>query len=280
VDPLGFHITFRLLPDRNIAPSPAARRLLARTIAKVARPFPVLAFRWADTHGHVLVVCTREVAGELARRIEIALQHALKPGVPFAPAFFTPIADLHHLRSAFAYILKQDDRHGFANDPCHEASNLVDLLRGRVVAVWTREHVIEHLPRTKRSDLLAIARWDGAPGATYEGLADAAAAAVALPNVDGNRADAVRARRAAIEVGSSLPTRELARLLGMTSQGIRRLRRAPVDADVVRAVHLQLGLRARPVVDPLADNEPVPNETFDPTSLRASSPEAQRTGHE
>jgi hypothetical protein len=271
VDPLGFHITLRLAPDRNIAPSPEARRLLARTIATVARPFPVLAFRWADTHGHVLAVCTRRVAGELARRIEIALQHSLKPGVPFAAAHFTPIVDLAHLRSAFLYILGQDERHGLGNDPFHEASNLPDLLGARTIAAWTRAHVRELIARLKRSDLLMIARWAGAPGTATgacDALVDAAAAAVGIPNLEGNHADAVRARRAAIEVASAATSSELARMLGMTPQGIRRLRRVPADPEVVRAVQLQLGLRARVVADSLLGKEVAANEMFGGRPLR------------
>lgn len=271
VDPLGFHITLRLVPDRNIAPSSEARRLLARTIAAVARPFPVLAFRWADTHGHVLAVCTRAVAGELARRIEIALQHALRPGVPFARAHFTPIMDLAHLRSAFLYILRQDERHGLGNDPFHEASNLLDLLGARLIAGWMRAHVREYISRLKRADLLVIAGWDGAPATAPRleaAVLDAAAAALALPNVDGNGADAVRARRAVIELFPSASTRDIARLLAMTPQGIRRLRRTAPDPDVVSAIQLQLGLRGRLVTDPVLGKQRPANEMFDGTSLR------------
>ena len=78
VESIAWHLTFRLEVDRDIAPSSAERRILART---VARPFPMLAFRSADKHGHVLTMGGRRRAAELARRIEIALQKALKPGV-------------------------------------------------------------------------------------------------------------------------------------------------------------------------------------------------------
>ncbi len=251
MEPLGYHLTFRLAVDRSLTASPEARRLLARTILTVARPFPMLAFRWADTHGHVLVVGDRRSAGELARRIEIALQKVMAPGVRFAPAHFTPVYDLKHLRRAFFYVLGQDEHHGLGNDPLHEASNLPDLLGARTIGLWTARHVREHLARIKRADLLAIAGWRDDVDGLLDPLADAAAAAVALPHLQSNTPDARRARRAAVEVGGSLPAATLAELLEMTPQAIGRLRRRPADAATVRAVRAQLAARAIPRAEPL-----------------------------
>ena len=74
-----------LREDRVIAVDLAARRTLARTVLKAGRSRGLLAFRAADTHLHLQVACGRPEAGELARRLEIALVRALRLAVGFAP---------------------------------------------------------------------------------------------------------------------------------------------------------------------------------------------------
>jgi hypothetical protein len=78
----------------------------------------MLAFRWADTARSRADDGDRRRAAELARRIEIALQKALKPGVGFARVHFTPVFDVRHLKTAFFYVLGQDRHHGLSNDRC------------------------------------------------------------------------------------------------------------------------------------------------------------------
>jgi hypothetical protein len=247
VEPIAWHLTFRLEVDRDIAPSSAQRRILARTVSRVARPFPMLAFRWADTHGHVLTMGDRRRAAELARRIEIALQKALKPGVGFARVHFTPVYDVRHLKTAFFYVLGQDRHHGLNNDPLHEASNLPDLLGVRTLAVWTAANVKKYLPRVKREHLLAIAGCSDEAAPQLTDLADAAAAAVGLSDLKGNTVGARRARRAAVEVGDALSNSALAGMLGLSRQGVGRIRKRPAHAITVDAVRGQLRVRAASV---------------------------------
>jgi hypothetical protein len=244
VEPIAWHLTFRLEVDRDIAPSSAERRILARTVSRVARPFPMLAFRWADTHGHVLTMGDRRRAAELARRIEIALQKALKPGVGFARVHFTPVYDVRHLKTAFFYVLGQDRHHGLSNDPLHEASNLPDLLGVRTLAIWTAVHVKKYLPRVKREHLLAVAGWSDDAVPALDGLADAAAAAVGLSDLKSNTVGARRARRAAVEVGAALSNTALGGMLGLSRQAVGRLRKRPVHGGTVDAVRGQLMARA------------------------------------
>src|SRR5687767_10756998 len=54
VSVLGYHVILRLGDDRVIAPSRGERRRFARKLAALAREFPVLAWKLADTHLHVV----------------------------------------------------------------------------------------------------------------------------------------------------------------------------------------------------------------------------------
>jgi hypothetical protein len=75
-------------------------------------------------------------------------------------------------------------------------------------------------------------------------LADAAAAALALPDLRGCRREVVATRRALVQVAARVPTGELAAQLGIAAFSVRRLRAERVDARLVRAVTLQARLRA------------------------------------
>jgi hypothetical protein len=245
-DPLGFHITLRLEGDRNLAPTTEARRLFARTVLTVARPFVLLACRWTDTHGHLEMLGTRKEAGELARRVQIALQHALRPGAPFLPAHFTPMYTLAHVKSTFRYIMGQREHHELTIDPRHDASNAPDLLGARTTGLWTAVHVRRHDARLKREHILEALAMDDPDlvvDPPADGLADAAAAAVCLPELD-NSAVGVAARIGAVHVAGDRTTAEIADLLGLSQRSIRRFRASPADPAVVRAIRQQLAMRA------------------------------------
>jgi hypothetical protein len=74
-------------------------------------------------------------------------------------------------------------------------------------------------------------------------LAQAAAAALALPDLQGQHRDALRARRAAVACAASLSTNEIAELLGMHPRAVQRLRVQAAEPELVTAVDLQLRLR-------------------------------------
>jgi hypothetical protein len=252
MEPIGYHITLRLEEDRPIATSPAERRLLARTVLTVARPFRLLAFRWADTHGHFLCIGDRATCAELARRIEIAFQVHFEPGVRFARPRFKPVFNLWHLQEAAFYIWRQDKRHAFGNDPHHDASNVPDLLGARVCGIWTANIVREYLARIGRDELLDAAGWTVLGEGSPEFLVDACLGAACLPELNGRTAEVVAARRAAVV---ALPERTsiLAGALGVTKQAIRKLRKAETNPFLVRAIQMQLRIHSRPARDKLLD---------------------------
>jgi hypothetical protein len=244
---LGQHIILRLEDDRVIAPTAAARRILARAVLEVARPHCPLAFNGVDTHLHLETAGSGAQASELARRLKLSLVPRLGLEVGFAPARIKPILDQHHLRRTFAYILRQHDHHGYDEDPHHDASNLPDLLGLRLVGGYTAANVRSLLPRVRRADLLAalgLSSLESPAEIPLALLADAAAAAAALPALTGRSVEVVEARRAAVHVaGDHHDSSALARALGCSPRTIRRLRSEPALEPLTRAVALQLHLR-------------------------------------
>ncbi len=249
---LGFHINIGLLDGRVIGSTTAAHRILARTVLTVDSPFPLLVFRAADTHLHIVSSASRRRAGAWVGSLCTALRCRLGLPVRFAPPHFEPIVDQRHLYNSFRYALRQSERHGFRLDPTMEASNLPDLLGMRLVGQDTVARVAQLLPRIRPAELASLLgvrlpQLLQGPIATDAPhlLVDAAAAAVALPDLSGQGADAVAARRAAVAlVDSSLPTARLAGLLEVTPRAVRRLRQRSADPRLVVAIGRQLRLRA------------------------------------
>lgn len=252
MQPLGFHITMRLRCSAVLAAEATAQRRLALALLKAARPFELLAFRAADDHLHLLTSASREDAGELARRVQIALVNTLRPPSGFQPAWLEPVVDGRHLRRAFLYVLRQDQKHGFAHDPFAEASNLPDLLGLRVPGIWTAALVRRRLPRVGRPDLLPLI---GAPdldereldfaALAEASLAQATLAATAGADLRSRDPLQVQARAAAVRLAEGkLGTAALAAALGITARTVQRLREQPVEPRVLKAVEGQLRLRA------------------------------------
>lgn len=241
--PLAFHLVLRLQDDRVFAPSPAARRRLARVLARLAEAFPLLAWRIVDTHLHVLGLLAEAQVAELVRRLRISVAHQ-HPGVPLLLARRIPIANQWHLGECFAYVLRQDKHHDVGSDPLQEGSCLPDLLGMRTLGATVAGRVREHLPRVRREHLLphlGVPALDEAAAAEH--LAEAACAAFALPDLRGRDADVVTARRAAAHAARELGAGPVAAALGLSARGARKLLAEP-PPDGVRAVRLQMGLRA------------------------------------
>jgi hypothetical protein len=159
-----------------------------------------------------------------------------------------PVRDQRHLRNTFRYVLRQEERHGIALDPLHEASNLPDLLRLRVIGAESQGWVRALLPRVDDALLRSMfgdPELDREPTAQeVEGLlAAAAAAAVGLASCDGRTPWAVHARRAAVHAGE-LSVGRSARALGIGASTARRLKRETPREDLVAAIRLQMRLRA------------------------------------
>ena len=243
---LAHHLMLRLRDDRVVATTLPARRALARAVLKAGRACTLLAFRAADTHLHIEAACDRVDAGQLARRVEIALSRALRLPLPFAPAHLRPILDQQHLQNTFWYILRQEPHHGTEADPHHEASNLGDLLGLRPLGAYTAANVKSLLPRVRAAEIEAELGIDRtAPVERWDLLAEAAAAAACVPALEGRSAEVVRARTAAIQLARPhLSCRALAAKLGVGYRTVVRMRAAPIDARMLEAVAHQLRLRA------------------------------------
>ncbi len=246
-DALGHHVTLRLVDDRVIARTPSAFRAASRAAHRAGAGRGLLAFRLVDTHGHAVLQCDRRSAGQFAHALELALRIVLDLPVPFEPARIRPVTDQKHLRFSTVYTLRQDQRHGVRLDPLHDGSSLPDLLGLRVLGTGLAERVALALPRVSPADLLPLLGAELSPlPLQLSPLADAAAGALALPDLDGQGAPRVLARRAAVQValGSQLPVREVGDLLRITARSVRRIATEPAPDELVRAVCLQLRLRA------------------------------------
>lgn len=258
MEPLGYHVTIRLLDNRVIARDSGQRRAVSRFLAGAGAEVDLLAWRLADTHLHLVLCCERKTAGRFVQRVDVSMHAHLKPGVPFSRFWHDPIRDQRHLSNAFGYVLRQEQRHGLNADPLHDGSNLSDLLGLRVGATWSPTLVRRLLPRTTREQLVGWLK-EGLPGLP-EGLLlgeaevpltclrEAMCGAALLRRSGGRRPETVHARAAAVEAtrgeGSARIGQErLAAALGVSVRSVRMLQHWEVDARLVKAVAIQAGLR-------------------------------------
>ena len=249
---IAWHVTLRLDRDfdRVIAPSLGQLRRTARVFLHLGRRRRLLAFGVADTHMHALVACTRREAGRFVHDLEVSLRHHLGLPVPFAPARIRPVETWRHLHNALPYVFGQDDRHGLGRDPFREGTNLGDLLGARTAGAWTVETFTELLPRVRRGDLLRYLPFGPslatpAPPEALELLPDAAAALALTPDLSGRTPVVVAVRQAAVHVAAPVlgPTHAGA-LLGISRASVHRHRAQPAPPALLRALELQLRMRA------------------------------------
>jgi len=244
---LGYHVIQRLDDDRVLVRDAAARRVYAATVLRLGKEAGLFCFGLPDNHSHVGLECDRVTAGRFAQRLGTALRKRLELPVPFAPARLREIRDQSHLTNAFGYIAAQAQHHGIDADPWLEATVVPDLLGLRVVGSYVLLRVRALLPRLRREHLLAklgVTRLER--GHDLTDLEDAAAAIIGKPTLVGRAALVHRARHAAVAVARAegATTARMAELLGMSRRSVRRLLRKDPRAAYVRAVGLQLGLRA------------------------------------
>lgn len=185
---------------------------MAVVVLQALRPFELLAFRCADTHGHLELLGSERDAREAARRALIATNKALALPVGFVPTHAEAIRDQAHLANTFRYVLRQDEHHGFTHDRWLEASNLPDLIGLRTLGAWSVPHVRRALPRVDRAWLLECAGLAGLDEEEldFSRLAEAAAAAVHLAR-------------------PHLMSSELSVRLGVTPRALRKLAATPPD---------------------------------------------------
>lgn len=242
MDSPGYHLVFRAVDSRVIAPDVASQRCLAEVIHAVGEPRGLLAFRASGDHLHVEAVCDRATAGRLGQAVASGLTQRL--GLPgFAPVYVEPLADQRHLENVFFYVLRNTEKHGVGNDPTHEASSIGALLGLRLAPEGFLTRVRRHVPRLDRDallDILGIATL--VPAFRLDVLADAAAGALGLPDLD-TSARAARARSAAVRVAAPhARAAAVAGALGIAPRTERRYRSAPPDLALERAIALRTGL--------------------------------------
>jgi hypothetical protein len=246
---IGNHVTLRL--HKLIAESVQERRALARCVLGCARGFILLMFRVVHTHLHLEPAELDPRTFELVRRIKISWRHTYPRVPPLITLPTKPIYEQSHLENTFTYQLDQEPHHNVRADPLHESSGLPDLLGLRVTGQHLINKVKRKLPCANRDMLLARL----APATPYHaftsfnGVTDAAAAALALPDLNGEDGDRVMARAAIVQLTRPhLMVREVGELIGRGKRQVLRIaehiRRHPVDKHLVRAIELQLGLRA------------------------------------
>jgi hypothetical protein len=242
---LAWHLMFRTDDDRVIAPSPAMRRILARTVYRVAEPYRLLVFGAADNHLHLVACCSRQEAGRLAQSLAAALRWRLSLPVPFAPVRMKAVEDQRHLHTVFHYCLSQRNRHGVQSDPYLDASSLPELLGARLLATDSQQRVRELLPRVTRDCLLPhVGTRVLSPTKELVEPADAAAGALGLPSLDVRPDEAMAGRAALVQLaGPGVSSTILAPVLSRSPSYVRRLRSYPVEPALFRAVGLQLALR-------------------------------------
>jgi hypothetical protein len=243
---LGQHIMLRLIDDRVIAVGAAQRRRLARSVLRIGREHGLLGLGAADTHLHLETLGDERNARRCAWRVELSLSRSLGLGARFRLHRIKPILSQGHLGNTLHYVIGQDRHHGVAADPFLDATNLPDLVGMRVVGAYTRRNVHNHLPRVSMADLLPLFGVELGDGAiALEDLADAAAGAYGLDCLEGRKADAVAARRAAVHAASEVArAAEIAEALGITRRRVDQLLIEPGAAADVVAVSMQWRLRA------------------------------------
>lgn len=238
--PVGCQVVFRAVDDLVLAPSAEKRREFASVMLRVGRPHGLFAFGVADTHGHAALALA--AAGRFVHDAKLALARALE--LELVTPTISVIRDTWHAEKVIAYVHRQDEKHGSNLDPLREGTSLHPLLGLVPDGAWIADRVRKLAPRVQRADLLAqlgVLRLDEALSLPV--LADAAAATVGVATLDGNGADVVRARLAAVHGAAEIPAREVAAALGVTDRTVRKLREREPEAALVRAVRLQVGLR-------------------------------------
>ncbi len=246
--PLAHHVIVRHASNAVLARTPAERRVLARAVLAAGREAELFAFFAPDGHLHAAVGADRAAAGRFAQRVILALRAALPLEGRFDPAWIKPVEDQAHLRRLVPYVLGQAAHHGVDAIVGLDASNLPDLLGLRPLGAYTIPSLRARLPRLSGEELrgwLAV----GELGARLDlaHLADAAAAAAALPDLRGRSEEAVDARAAAIAAarGGGVDGKPLAAALGLPVSTFWRLAARPVAPALVNAVLLQCDARRR-----------------------------------
>ncbi len=264
----AWHLTFASDGRAALFPGEAPRRLVVQTLARVAGD-QLLLFCIVDDHVHVVLLCSDDRVGRLARALLLALRPLAGPVLE--PAHVRAVEGRGHLQWLVRYCLRQPIKHRLGVHPALWSGSCFSDLVGARVVEGLAPPLREALPRLRQRDLfdaVGLARErleplddDALRAVPATDLVDAAAFAVAAPpGLADNRPATVAARRAACQLGqlAGYTSPQLARALAVQTNAVSRLRRAPVDDRIHRAVRLLLALQARVRDAPLLVQEPAP----------------------
>jgi hypothetical protein len=247
---------------RVLAVTTGAKRTLARVVLEAGRPYRLLMARAVGGDLNLLSACSYPEALRFAHQVGHLLRGSLALPRLFPAPLIVPLRGRRQLRAAFWGGLRPPAASRDSSDPWGEASNLPDLLGLRLVGRHTAHCVERLLPRIATTDLarslgVTLDQLTAGPISSHalEQLADAAAAAVAAPDLDGRSRQLCDARRAAVRLaGHALSVQRIAGLLCCSNRSVRGLAKQPANPHLVEAIARQLRLRsaARKPPPPLA----------------------------
>lgn len=240
--PLAWHVTIRVEHDGWLARAPSEMRVAASiVVAQLAGH--VLAFRFVDTHAHLLLSGERAAVGKRVQILEATPRRVLKTR-PFEPARIRGVFTGEHLWATLGYVLRQTSRHKAKIDLAHDGSILPDLLGLRMTTPNPVPHVLTFFPRIDATVLRRMVGWPELAGFEPDPrhLAEAAAGAFGLRDLTAETKATRDARRAAVQA-VALKRGQLAALLDLDPATVSRLRHRPVAREQVHLVQQQLRLR-------------------------------------
>lgn len=250
-----WHLRFSSDGRHPLFPSERARRAAILILVGHAAPW-LVAFGVVDDHLHVVVVCSRERAGKLSRAIVLGLRPI--SGLGFEPSYIKQVESRAHLLRLVGYCIEQPQKHGLAEAPAlWSGSCFSDIVGARAIA-GLRLRIPEVLPRYRSADAWRAA--GQVPGsitrasdeqiraAGLSSLRKAASFATgAPPELDRRTMPVTRARGAVVQLAHCAGFRsgDLAEILDISSEAVRKLGRRPPDEATLTATRLRLAIQLR-----------------------------------
>lgn len=266
-----WHLTFACGRRHPLFADEERRRAAIRRLADLMGAELVL-FSLVDDHLHVVLRCSRTVAGVRARALIGAWRALGATSIEHRDT--RPVENRAHMLRLVSYFVKQVQHHGLvgAQAALWTGSCFLDLVGARAIgALDLPGRLVSILPRYDLREAYACVGMDTMElrplgrdrvrelGAARIAVASAAAHCVG-PQLRGRLPAVVSARRTAVGIGAwaGFPAGEMAWALGITPRGVRKLLAQGAPENVVRATHLRLALEER--LAPLARSGQGANE--------------------
>jgi len=245
-----WHLTFSTSERCLLLPSEAQRREAVWRMGELLGDRLVV-FCVADDHAHVTVLCEPGCMPFVRRALALRLRSVA--GVHVVATGAKRVEHRRHLESLVPYTLRQTEHHDMRVEPAVWSGSCfqdlvgarcipcVDLQLRRLLPRWTDSAVwaCVGLPVLEPASSLDV-RVAGAVR-----VARAAADAVGVdPDLPGRSVRVARARRVAMQVGTSsgIAPEEMRWATGISGRSKRRSLRADVDPPLHRAVRLQIAI--------------------------------------